>query len=256
MKGTLQQAGYLLVGILAMVALSGCPPVVPPTTVVTVSPDSADVEAGQTITLEADSNSTLDTTFAWTTSNAGVVAVDQTSGTSITIHAVAAGTATITATGSSSGEAGTALITVPQSPAGTIQPALQAAGLNVTITGVTIPADRKPEVAFTATNTKGQTIAKSELSAMRAILTHLEAAGDGEVAKFASYIVNGANGQATYDSGQLNNLTQLADGSFVFKFNTAIPAGYDASGVHQVGFQIARLYAVNNLTYPANPIYT
>lgn len=257
MKGTMRQAGYLLMGILAMVVLSGCPPVTP-IGQVTVTPATADVEVDQTITLEAESNRSIDTTFTWTSSNPAVVAVDQTTGTSITIHGVAPGTATITATGSGSTEEGTALITVPEEveQPGTIQPALQAAGLNVTITGVTVPADRKPEVTFTATNTKGQTIAKSELNALRVILTHLEPAEEGATPKFASYTVNGTNGQATYDSAQLNGLTQLADGSFKYKFATAIPAGYDTSAVHQVGFQIARLYAIDNLTYPANPIYT
>jgi OmcA/MtrC family decaheme c-type cytochrome len=258
MKGSLRKAGCALLSILAVVALAGCPPVTP-TTTVSVSPASAVVEVNQTITLEVESTDAADTSFTWTTSDADVVALNQTTGTSITVHGVAAGSATISATGSSSGIVGKALISVPQESQqpGQIQPALLAPGLNVTIKSVTIPAaDRKPEVSFTATNNKGQTIALSELSTIRVILAHLTAPEPGGTAKFTSYTTTAANGQANYDSNQFKGLTQAADGTFTYKFAAALPAGYDAASVHEVGMQIARLYAIDNQNYPANPIYT
>src|SRR5512146_462106 len=107
--------------------LAGCPPVVP-TVHVTVTPDSADVEVGQTIGLAAESTDAADATFAWESSDEGVVAVEQADGVGTTIRGVAAGTATVTATGSNSDVVGSAVITVPEEDVepGTIQPALLA----------------------------------------------------------------------------------------------------------------------------------
>ena len=181
------------------------------------------------------------------------------------------GTATITATGAHSGKSGTALVSVPEqppvvTPPVVIQPALLAPGCNIAIQGVTVPADLRAVVAFTATNTKGQTLAKSELSTVRFILAHLATGPAGSTPKYASYTTrienpdgvadNGDEAiQATYDAAQLNGVTQLADGSFTYRFTTALPADYPMSAVHEVAGQIARLYVIDGLTYPSNPVY-
>ena len=271
MRKPLLRVSCLLAGVLGMVMLAGCPVPVPTAAKVTIAPATATVEATQTISLDASSTDTADTAFTWSSSDEGVAKIQSAKGVKVTLLGVAKGTATITATGAHSGKSGTALVSVPEqppvvTPPVVIQPALLAPGCNIAIQGVTVPADLRAVVAFTATNTKGQTLAKSELSTVRFILAHLATGPAGSTPKYASYTTTIENPdgvansgdeatQATYDSAQLNGVTQLADGSFTYRFAKVLPADYPMSAVHEVAAQIARLYVVDGKTYPANPVY-
>ncbi len=246
----------ILAVFLTAVFLVGCP--TDPTAIltkVTITPDKVTLEVDQTAELTAASTSALDTDFTWASSDEDIVAIQDTKSSAVTIIGVGVGTATITATGNVSGRSGTAVITVPEdTTGGGIPSGLLGPGLKVTITGVTIPADRKPEVAFTATDTAGHPVAKSELTDVRLILDYLEAPAKSAASpRYVSYTVNNA-GQATQDSARLNGVTQLANGSFKYKFAAAIPANYNPSLTHQVGGQFQRMYVVDNKVYKANAV--
>jgi len=263
LRSTVQLLAVLTCGCL----LAGCPRV-------TVIPDDAILEVGQTIGISAESTNPNDTSFTWTTSDAGIVALNSDTGTEITITATGAGTATITATGSSSGIKGQVLITVPTEtgegegegepiiiPGGQLAP-----GLNVQINKVVIPADLKPEVTFTATDDKGNLVARSEISDVRFILAYLTPGQNGSTNRFTSYttsiedpdkVPNSGDEavQATYDSVRLNGLSQNSDGAMLYKFARALPAAYNKSLTHQLGGQLTRVYAINGQSYPANPVF-
>ena len=91
--------------ILASLLFVGCPPLSP--TVVTVSPSSPEVAAGETVTLTAASTDPNDA-FTWTSSNPSVATVENNG----VVTGVAAGTLTITAIGSSSGQSASVQVTV------------------------------------------------------------------------------------------------------------------------------------------------
>ena len=79
------------------------------TPTITVTPDPATVDVGGSVTLSASSTDPLDASFAWASDNESVATVDAATGE---VTGVAVGTANISATGSNSGEAGTAEVTV------------------------------------------------------------------------------------------------------------------------------------------------
>ena len=144
----------------------------------------------------------------------------------------------------------------PQGPPGT--GVAWDAGLDITIDSVTVPADLRPEVRFRARDNRGNTVNKAEFSDLRFTLAYLEGSGAGKSVaspRYVNYILSG-NGQATYDGGRLNGTTQQPDGSFVYKFATALPAGYARDATHQLGGQFRRTYIVDGKSYIANPIYT
>lgn len=147
----------------------------------------------------------------------------------------------------------------PEGPQGPPGPGFAwAPGLTVTVNSVTIPADLRPEVNFTAVDSKGNKVVKAEFTDVRLILGYLEGSGTTKSVvspRYVSYIL-ASNGQATTDSARLNGLTQNTDGSFTYKFATAIPAGYDATATHQVSGQFRRLYVIDGQTYTANPAFT
>ncbi len=265
----------VLLGILACASLlTGCPTL--PVIVVSVIPDAATLEVGQTIGLSAESTSATDTSFTWTTSNSEVVELNATTGTEVTITAVGTGEATISATGSASGVVGEAVVSVAVEPGegeGEGEPPVitpggkLAPGLNVQVSSVVIPDDLKPVVMFTATDNKGNLIARSEIADVRFMLDYLTPGQNGSTNRYSSYTtaIEDPDGvpssgdeatQATYDSARLNGLSQNPDGVMVYKFAKAIPAGYNRSLTHQLGGQMTRNYVVNGEVYPANPIFT
>ena len=83
----------------------------PSNTTVTVSPSSANLEMGKTQTLTASTNDSAKD-FTWTTSNTSIATISSTSGTSVTVTPVAAGTVTITAKHNSSEVSNSSTITV------------------------------------------------------------------------------------------------------------------------------------------------
>jgi len=265
MKRALKASLLLLAVLTSGSFLMGCP-----LAIVTVTPDEATLEIGQTIGVSAASTAN-DASFTWTTPDADVITLNATTGTEITITAVSVGTAAITATGATSGATGQVVVSVPVE-AGEGEPVVipggaLAPGLNVQINNVVIPDDRKPVVTFTATDDKGDLIARSEIAEVRFILAYLTPGQNGSTNRFASYtttledpdgVPNSGDEavQATYDSARLNGLTQNDDGSMVYKFAKALPAkSFNASLTHQLSGQLTRVYAVDGQTYPANPVF-
>ena len=229
-------------------------PVEPPPTEVTVTPSSAVLEVGQVLALNAASTNAADT-FSWTQTNGAAAGLSATTGSAVNVTALAAGVTVITATGSVSGTTASAVISV-LTAGGTIGTTpLVPAGLKIDVVGVAIPADNRPVVTFTATNNRGDAVPLVELTEMRFIIAHLdEAPPAGNSACYISYIKNAA-GQATYDSAGLAGLSDNGDGTYAFRFKTALPAGYSQTASHAVGAQIVRRSALDGLAYPFNVDY-
>ncbi len=102
--------------------------------VITVMPSQVTLIAGETITLEATSTSLLDTSFLWTSADAGIAAVDQ----SGVVTGVVDGQTTVTVRGGASGSETQASITV-------IRPAEVLSELSVMVdTGITPPTETLP----------------------------------------------------------------------------------------------------------------
>ena len=134
-------------------------------------------------------------------------------------------------------------------------PQTLAPGLSIVVEKVTIPADLRPEVIFEIQDGDGNDIALAELAEARFILAYLGTPEAGSTARWLSYTLNGSGDQATTDSAQLGGITRNNDGTFTYKFDTVLPADYDAAAPHQLSGQIARTYPVDGLDYPVNPLY-
>lgn len=140
-------------------------------------------------------------------------------------------------------------------------------GLQVTIEKVVIPSDLRPEVTFTATDERGEIVAMSELTDARFILDYLEEVPSRPTARFVSYTTRTEDPdrtpnsgdeavQSDYDGARIGGVTQNDDGSFLYKFRTAIPSNYDKTLTHQVGGQFRRLFGADGVSYPANAVLT
>lgn len=139
-----------------------------------------------------------------------------------------------------------------------------APGLIVTITGVKIPKDRRPVVSFTATDERGDPVGKNELTESRFILAYLVNPGNGSTPRYVSYntriedpdtTVSGDEAiQATYDLANLTGLKQKSDGTFKYKFATALPVDYDRAASHQIGGQFRRLFGADGVVYRTNAV--
>ena len=229
-------------------------PVEPEEAKVSVSPSSAVLEVGQALALNATSSDPEDT-FNWTQTNAAAVGLGATTGATVNINALAAGVSVITATGSHSGATATATVSVLTAGGEIGTTPLVPAGLKANITNVTIPEDRRPVVTFTATNDRGDVIPLVELTSIRFIIAHLQSAPPaGNLAQFISYTSNAA-GQATYDTAGAAGTTVNEDGTFTYKFKSALPVGFNAAETHAVGVQFNRLSALDGLNYPANATF-
>jgi OmcA/MtrC family decaheme c-type cytochrome len=123
-------------------------------------------------------------------------------------------------------------------------------GLNITVRSVTIPADRRPEVVLSFTDDKNQ-----PLDRLGAVTPGAVSAGfildwyDAANIDFVAYTttvqtspITGVSAtQASTDSG--GAWTELALGSYKYKFKTVLPANYDSTKTHTLG-----IYASRNLT--------
>ncbi len=239
-------------------------PVEPEPTQVKVTPSAAAFEIGQTLALTAASSNAGDT-FTWTQTNAAAVGLGSTTGNTVNLTALAVGVTVITATGSVSGTAASATLSVvtanPETPPTPTLPA----GLKINVTGVVIPDDRRAEVTFTATNNRGDVIPQTELTESRWIIAHLdEAPPAGNSAQYISYITTTAASaadptikatQATYDGAGLAGLKDNGNGTYTYKFKTALPAGYSVTASHVVGAQMNRTSALDSVVYSANAIH-
>lgn len=140
-----------------------------------------------------------------------------------------------------------------------------APGLNVVITGVNIPAVRRPRVHFTASDDAGNRIPLEQLEDVRFILAYRESNVDEGTARFLSYTTSAEDPdgvpssgdealQASYDSARLGGVSQNADGSFTYVFSQVLPVDYPQTATHQVGGQFARLDPIEGVEYVANAV--
>lgn len=250
-------------GARAVATISVPTPVVEePPAQVAVTPISAVLEVGNTLPLQATSTDTDDTTFNWTVANGAVASLNSNEGANVVLTALSAGVTVVTATGNVSGVSATAAVSVLASGDIGVTP-LVPAGLKVTITGVTIPADLRPEVRLVLTNNRGDKIPRVEITDARFIIARLdEAPAEGRSAQYISYnsATVASSGrpsalQATYDGARLAGLTDNGDGTMTYKFRTALPADYSRTATHAVGWQFSRTSALDGLVYPSNDAY-
>lgn len=119
-------------------------------------------------------------------------------------------------------------------------------GLNCTILDVTIPADRKPLVTFKLTDNLNQPL--DRLGALTPgavstsfILAYLPPSTKGEVTDYVAYTtrtqtspITGVKAvQAGADSG--GSYAQVGDGTYTYKFNTALPSAYNTAATTTLG---------------------
>ena len=149
--------GVKMLMVLALVAvcITGCPTT---TTVVSVSPVTATLEAGQSMTLTASSTDIADAPFVWTNSNPAAATLSGLVGNSVVATAVAPGTTTITVTGSNSNVVAVATIAVPTTPVEpeetvmTVTPASAAFEVGQTLTLSATSSNVADTFAWTQTN--------------------------------------------------------------------------------------------------------
>jgi hypothetical protein len=115
-------------------------------------------------------------------------------------------------------------------------------GLEITILDVTIPADLKAEVLFSLTDPAGLGLDLSGVTtpgpvSTSFILAYIPAGEDSYVAYTTrvqtSPITGDSAVQATTDSG--GTYTDMGDGTYMYKFGTAVPADYDMTATHTLG---------------------
>ncbi|MBI1320241.1 MAG: OmcA/MtrC family decaheme c-type cytochrome [Candidatus Hydrogenedens sp.] len=138
-----------------------------------------------------------------------------------------------------------------------------APGVAVEVVDVVFPEDLRPEVIFNLEDGKGNPIALGELTDARFILAYLEAAGPGDTAHYTSYTTSTEDPdrvpnsgdeavQANYDSARIGGISRNDDGTYTYKFATAVPADFDASLPHQIAGQFRRTYPVDGQDYKFN----
>jgi OmcA/MtrC family decaheme c-type cytochrome len=129
-----------------------------------------------------------------------------------------------------------------------------APGLNVSVNSVSFSPDGRPEVNFSSTDDLGISLALEEFSDVRFILGFLATPPGTVTARYTSYTTRTEASalQADYDSARLSGVTKNIDGTFTYKFATAIPPGFDRTATHQIAGQFRRVFAVDGETYRAN----
>ncbi|MBI4469992.1 MAG: OmcA/MtrC family decaheme c-type cytochrome [Acidobacteria bacterium] len=119
-------------------------------------------------------------------------------------------------------------------------------GLNIEISSVTIPADRKPVVTFKITdNAKLPLDINGVLTVGPVAMSFLIARIDPGNAQYTNYITRSATGavlgtvqQPTADSG--GRFADLASGQYTYTFGTALPENYNPIITHTVGIYARR----------------
>lgn len=127
-------------------------------------------------------------------------------------------------------------------------------GLKITVKSVTIPEDRKPVVEYTITDNFDQPLDRLGKKTPGAVSTSwILAWYNPETRLYTAYTTRTATASPTSPNpgakaiqatGENNGVfTDKGNGVYTYKFNTALPANYDATKTHSVGF-----YATRNLT--------
>ncbi len=136
-------------------------------------------------------------------------------------------------------------------------------GLVLKITSVVIPADRKTEVTFTIADPAGLPLDRTGITTPGPVSTSFILANipAGEEAYYSytkriqkSPITGVSAEQGSADTG--GSYTELAAGTYKYKFGTVLPEGYDKDVTHTLGVYASRnLAEFELLTYYDNELY-
>ncbi len=141
-------------------------------------------------------------------------------------------------------------------------------GLKAEITGVSIPANRRPVITFKISDAKGKSLDLDDLDPNSAKFTiaALKIGKSGEndyhnyiLSKVAGkdYVYKGETrkpalaetSQPDFDQG--GTLVRARPGIFTYTFKTSLPTDFDRKATHVVGGEMTR----SNRKYAANPLY-
>lgn len=142
-------------------------------------------------------------------------------------------------------------------------------GLRVTVTGVTIPADRQPVVSVTITDgadrpldrTGVHTLGEVSVNWLIAYLPSDATSGVGQYVNYITRMVTVGSVTATQPASEPSTgmgsgtWTEVdpAAGTYTYRFAFALPAGYDATKTHTVGAYATRTF--DGVRYVANPLF-
>ncbi|MEK7793509.1 MAG: OmcA/MtrC family decaheme c-type cytochrome, partial [Candidatus Hydrogenedentota bacterium] len=131
---------------------------------------------------------------------------------------------------------------------------------------VQYPDELRPEVIISIEDEDRNPIALRELTDARFILTRLEDPPTGSTARYVSYTTSiedpdsipGSGDeamQAAYDTARLAGIMWNGDGTYTYKFASALPADFPRDATHKIAGQFRRAYAVDEQSYVYNLIH-
>jgi OmcA/MtrC family decaheme c-type cytochrome len=141
-------------------------------------------------------------------------------------------------------------------------------GLRAQITGVAIPASRRPVVTFKVSDAGGKPVDLADLDpdSVKFTIAALKVAKSGET-DYQNYILTKVAGREYVyqretrkpalaetlqpDFDQRGVLARARPGVLTYTFKTALPANFDQRATHVVGGEIS----IGNRRYVANPVY-
>ncbi len=133
---------------------------------------------------------------------------------------------------------------------------LAGGGLQFEILDVEIPGDRMPVVTFSISDANGVSLRVEDIREARFLLAALKVDSESGLTSYLNYAFRTAEGgeytfngetrqpvlaettQPYYDSG--GEFTEVSAGIYTYKFNTALPADYDATETHVLGVAASR----------------
>jgi len=176
-------------------------------------------------------------------------------GSSCTIVSNGDGTRTITCTDGTSVTVPDTFVDMSTMPTDELK-ALELAGA---VTGVTVPADGRPEISFKLIDRKGTGVRGMTAGNLRVSLLKLTTGvNDSANDTWVSYMANNATSTASTETAADADFTDLGDGTYTYKFTKQVTdsatAGttYEPAKPHRL---ILLVYAAGNPYVPLNIIY-
>lgn len=141
-------------------------------------------------------------------------------------------------------------------------------GLKAEITGVSIPADRRPVVTFKISDAKGKPLDLDDLdpNSVKFTIAALKV-GEGGDNDYYNYILSKVNGRDYLYKGETKKpalaetlqpdldqggaLARVRPGVFTYTFKTPLPSGFDRKTTHVLGGELTR----GNQRYAVNPLF-
>jgi OmcA/MtrC family decaheme c-type cytochrome len=142
-------------------------------------------------------------------------------------------------------------------------------GLKAEITGVAIPASRRPLVTFKVSDAKGKSLDLDDLdpNSVKFTIAVVKVGNSGE-SDYQNYILTKVAGREYVYKGETRKpalaeslqpdldqggvLTRARPGVLTYAFKTALPANFDQRATHVVAGEMS----VGNRRYVANPVYS